>query len=101
MFGLKDIDVGEARHGTCVALAGLLHNGERDADELATILGALWNEYFSRSPRPGEIEGIAEAAVKKTPFAAKTAREYFIEHSDSLAARIIRRQRQKAAAVNL
>jgi hypothetical protein len=99
MFGLKDIDIGEARHGTCVALAGLLHNGERDADELASILGALWDAYFSRSPRPGEIEGIAEAAVKKTPFAAKTAKEYFIEHSDSLAARIIRRQREKSAAV--
>jgi hypothetical protein len=69
MLGLPIAIPDGTRHGTFVSLAGLLQDGERDADEMTTWLEALWAEYCSRDPRRGEIEGIVEYAMKLAPFA--------------------------------
>ena len=61
-----EISEGE-RHYTLVSLAGLLHDGERTADDIAEILKEVRDEYFTDGKGDGEIESIAEYAVRREP----------------------------------
>jgi hypothetical protein len=61
------------RHYTLMSLAGLLHDGERDADQIAGILRDI-RDKFCASPEEksdSEVYRLAEYAVKREPFVAE------------------------------
>ena len=69
MLGLEDLTIsdGEGHDYTTLRVCGLLHDGERDDDELAAILGELWDAYGTREPRAGEIEDIVSNVIMRDP----------------------------------
>src|SRR5262249_17012351 len=72
LMGIESLEVNEdERHYTLMSLAGLLHDGQRDADEIADILCDVRDEYFvegTRSVTTAEVRAIARYAVKQEPF---------------------------------
>lgn len=70
---LADLTVETGQHPTMLSLAGLLHDGERDADEIADILKRVWDTYFTGrgwAENPSgrdELERLADHAMKGTP----------------------------------
>lgn len=70
---LSDLSVATGQHPTMLSLAGLLHDGERDADEIADILKRIWDTYFTGrgyAENPSgrdELERLADHAMKGTP----------------------------------
>jgi transposase len=59
-----EIEEGE-RHYTLMSLAGLLHDGERSADEIAEILKDVRDRYFADGKGDAEIESIAGYVVRE------------------------------------
>jgi putative DNA primase/helicase len=74
LLGIEGLEVGEdERHYTLVSLAGLLHDGERTADDIAEILRDVRDEYFAngegtREVGEAEVAAVAQYAVKQAPF---------------------------------
>jgi hypothetical protein len=68
MLQLDGLAIGEGeRHYTLVSLAGLLHDGERTAEDIAEILRQVQDAYFIGAKSDQEIQSIAEYAVRKEP----------------------------------
>jgi hypothetical protein len=64
-----DLQVADGeRHYTLMSLAGLLHDGERSAEDIAEILRSVRDEYFSAGKGDEEIERVAEHAVRRAPL---------------------------------
>jgi hypothetical protein len=68
LLTIEGLEVSEGeRHYTLVSLAGLLHDGERSAEDIAEILRDVRDTYFEDGKGDGEIESIAEYAVRREP----------------------------------
>jgi hypothetical protein len=61
-----DISEGE-RHYTLMSLAGLLHDGERTAEDIAEILMRVQETYFAEHKGDTEVSNIANYAVRREP----------------------------------
>ncbi len=72
LLTITDLEVGEdERHYTLTSLAGLLHDGQRSAEDIAQILSDVRDEYFctgGREVSDDEIQRIATYAVTKDAF---------------------------------
>jgi hypothetical protein len=65
---VKNLEVYEGeRHYTLVSLAGMLHDGERDAEEIVEILMEVQGHYFAGSKGEEEVRRIAEDVVRREP----------------------------------
>ena len=60
------VDEGE-RHYCLMSLAGLLHDGERSAEDIKDILVDVQGAYFADAKGEQELESIANYAVSKDP----------------------------------
>jgi putative DNA primase/helicase len=73
MFGMDlIIDDGE-RHYTLQSVAGFLHDGERDADDIYDILTRLRDEYCTPGKGDDELRRIAEYVTKREPYIIEPA----------------------------
>ena len=63
-----DLEIGEGeRHYTLMSLAGLLHDGERTAEDIAEILSEVQSTYFTEGKGDIEVSNIANYAVRGEP----------------------------------
>jgi Bifunctional DNA primase/polymerase, N-terminal/AAA domain len=63
-----DLEISEGeRHYTLMSLAGLLHDGERSAEDIAEILKSVQDQYFDGTKSDTEIESIAYYATRGEP----------------------------------
>lgn len=68
LLGIDGIEVSEGeRHYLLMSLAGLLHDGERSAEDIAEILTQVQDEYFAEGKSEYEISSIAGYAVRREP----------------------------------
>ncbi len=68
LLTLENLDVSEGeRHYTLMSLAGLLHDGERSAEDIAEILRDVQATYFDGSKGDDEIERVAYYATRGEP----------------------------------
>jgi hypothetical protein len=68
LLNLPGIEVSEGeRHYTLMSLAGLLHNSERSAEEIAEILRDVQATYFDGGKADEEIRRISEYAIQQEP----------------------------------
>jgi hypothetical protein len=68
LFGLKGVHIGEGeRHYALLTLAGLLHDGERSAEQIADILKRVRDEYCTSGKGDAEIERLADYVCKREP----------------------------------
>lgn len=68
MFGLENVEIASGQHPTILHLAGLLHDGERDSDDIAEILKRVWEEYcVGRTVDEGEIQRLVDHTLKGDP----------------------------------
>ena len=69
LLTVEGFEIGEGeRHYTLVSLAGLLHDGERSAEDIAEILRSVRDAYFTDGKGDAEIDSIAAYAVRGEPF---------------------------------
>lgn len=82
MFGLKDLSIAGGQHPTILHLAGLLHDGERDSDDIVDILSRVWEEYcVGRKVDTEEIQRLVDHTLKGNPcnlWATNTDRGYWL-----------------------
>jgi hypothetical protein len=58
-----DLEIGEGeRHYTLMSLAGLLHDGERTAEDIAELLSEVQDTYFTDAKGDIEVSNIANCA---------------------------------------
>jgi len=63
-----DLEIGEGeRHYTLMSLAGLLHDGERTAEDIADILEQVQATYFTEGKGGMEVSNIANYAIRGEP----------------------------------
>ena len=68
LLTIEGLEVGEGeRHYTLVSLAGLLHDGERSAEDIAEILRDVRDNYFEDGKGDEEVERIAEDMSRREP----------------------------------
>jgi len=68
LLTVEGLDIGEGeRHYTLQSLAGLLHDGERTAEDIAEILRDVRDTYFTEGKADTEIESIAGWTVRQDP----------------------------------
>jgi hypothetical protein len=68
LLTVEGLDIGEGeRHYTLQSLAGLLHDGERTAEDIAEILRDVRDTYFTEGKADAEIESISEWTVRQDP----------------------------------
>jgi len=68
MIAIDPLDVSEGeRHYTLQSLAGLLHDGERTADDIVDILQEVQTHHFSEPKSDAEVLRVAEHAVRLEP----------------------------------
>lgn len=72
LLNIPNLVIGEGeRHYTLMSLAGMLHDGEREAEDIVEILQQIRDTYFVGAGDKGnyEIENVVDFAMKKTPNA--------------------------------
>jgi len=63
-----DLEIGEGeRHYTLMSLAGLLHDGERTAEDIADILEQVQQTYFAEGKGDTKVSNLANYAVHGEP----------------------------------
>jgi hypothetical protein len=73
MFGM-DLQIGDGeRHYALQSVAGFLHDGERDADDIYEILIALRDEYCTPGKGDHELRRIADDIVRRDPCVIEPA----------------------------
>jgi hypothetical protein len=68
MIALEPLDIGEGeRHYVLMSLAGLLHDGERTAEDIVDVLAEVQSRHFSGTKSDSEIQSAAEYAMHREP----------------------------------
>jgi hypothetical protein len=74
MLALEEVEVAPTeRHDTIKALAGLLHDGERDAEEITAIICDIRDKFFlsPEEKSDDEVRRLVEYAMRKEPCTAE------------------------------
>lgn len=68
MLSIEPLDISEGERHYCLqSLAGLLHDGERTADDIVDVLREVQNHHFTNPKGDEELINIAEWVVRRDP----------------------------------